>query len=103
MVSRLIPDRNDRWPYLSLDGILEVLDAGANSFRALYGVDVSQDGPAIRAEGQHQMHHHKFNDFPNGFLWGAASAAYQVEGAWNEGGQGPLGMGQLHQAAGQDL
>ena len=30
------------------------------------------------------MHHHKFNDFPNGFLWGAASAAYQVEGAWNE-------------------
>src|SRR6266481_7090248 len=21
--------------------------------------------------------------FPNGFLWGMASAAYQVEGAWN--------------------
>ena len=35
------------------------------------------------------MHHHKFNDFPNGFLWGAASAAYQVEGAWNEEGKGP--------------
>ena len=33
------------------------------------------------------MHHHKFNDFPNGFLWGAASAAYQVEGAWNEEGK----------------
>ena len=27
--------------------------------------------------------------FPKDFLWGAASAAYQVEGAWNEDGKGP--------------
>jgi beta-glucosidase len=27
--------------------------------------------------------------FPNGFLWGAATAAYQVEGAVAEGGRGP--------------
>ena len=27
--------------------------------------------------------------FPKNFLWGAASAAYQVEGAWNEDGKGP--------------
>ena len=27
--------------------------------------------------------------FPNGFLWGAASAAAQVEGAWNEDGKAP--------------
>ncbi|MGA3353710.1 MAG: GH1 family beta-glucosidase [Acidimicrobiales bacterium] len=27
--------------------------------------------------------------FPDGFLWGVASAAYQVEGAVNEGGRGP--------------
>ncbi|MGW4793947.1 GH1 family beta-glucosidase [Nonomuraea sp. NPDC004297] len=27
--------------------------------------------------------------FPENFLWGTATAAYQVEGAWNEGGRGP--------------
>lgn len=27
-----------------------------------------------------------FGQFPDGFIWSAATAAYQVEGAWNEDG-----------------
>ena len=27
--------------------------------------------------------------FPQGFLWGGATAANQYEGGWNEGGRGP--------------
>ncbi len=34
------------------------------------------------------MFHQHLNSFPANFLWGAASAAYQVEGAWNADGKG---------------
>lgn len=35
------------------------------------------------------MIHKKLDRFPNDFLWGSASAAYQVEGAYQEDGKGP--------------
>jgi len=34
------------------------------------------------------MYFKKSKGFPKDFLWGSASAAYQVEGAWNEDGKG---------------
>lgn len=33
--------------------------------------------------------------FPNGFLWGGATSANQLEGAWNVGGKGPSGPDML--------
>lgn len=35
------------------------------------------------------MYHKQLKPFPKDFLWGSASAAYQIEGAWNQDGKGP--------------
>ncbi|MGA7880724.1 MAG: family 1 glycosylhydrolase, partial [Terrimicrobiaceae bacterium] len=34
------------------------------------------------------MIHRQLKSFPKNFLWGSASAAYQVEGAWDVDGKG---------------
>ena len=35
------------------------------------------------------MDYSTLKDFPQGFLWGGSSSAYQCEGAWDEDGKSP--------------
>ena len=46
--------------------------------------------------------HSATHAFPSGFLWGTATASYQIEGGVDEGGRGDVDLGPLRPYPGAD-
>ena len=49
------------------------------------------------------MYFDRSNGFPKDFLWGSASAAYQIEGAWNEDGKWSIQLGSVRKDPGKNI
>ena len=62
--------------------------AGGSTLLASHGLRANSSSWQEQVPGAVAISEIETARFPSGFLWGMASAAYQVEGAWNVDGKG---------------
>jgi beta-glucosidase len=72
----------NRRQFLTQSAAIAATQALPHQGAALRASDTTPPTPAPAASKTTPM------QFPDGFLWGMATASYQVEGAWNEDGKG---------------
>jgi len=60
-------------------------DLAKTTGSAALGALVTRTGEAVAQSRENQQ---SVRSFPDRFLWGTATASYQIEGAWNEDGKG---------------
>jgi len=68
--------------------IKNTLFAGTSALLARGGLAANSSSPQEQVPGAIATSEIDQARFPSGFLWGMASAAHQVEGAWNVDGKG---------------
>ena len=84
-------------PSPSRRDLMKFAGAGALAANAITPADAkSVAGPADHGRPQTAL------GLPRDFLWGTATSAYQVEGAWQDDGRGEFDLGSLRPHAGHD-